>query len=137
MSALPHVNALLNATSAALLALGWWLVRSGRHEAHRRVMMAAFGTSCLFLACYLVYHFEVGSVRFRGQGAMRAVYFTLLISHTLLAALIVPLALTTLSRGLRGRREAHRRIARYTLPLWIWVSVSGVAVYWLLYRVRY
>ena len=137
MSELPHLNAALNATSAALLALGWWFVRSGRRDAHRLAMLAALGTSSLFLVSYLVYHFQVGSVRFPGHGAVRAVYLAVLISHTVLAVAIVPLVLTTLTRALRGRYQAHRSLARYTLPLWLWVSVSGVVVYWMLYRVRY
>jgi uncharacterized membrane protein YozB (DUF420 family) len=134
VAALPSLNALLNTTSACLLACGWWLIRHGHREAHRRVMLAAFATSSLFLASYLVYHFEVGSVRFTGQGPLRALYFALLLSHTVLAVAIVPLVLVSLSRGLRGRFEAHRRLARVTMPLWLWVSVSGVAVYWMLYR---
>ena len=134
VSALPSLNAVLNATSACLLTLGWLLIRRGRRDAHRRVMIAAFATSSLFLLGYLVYHAQVGSVRFTGQGPVRTLYFALLLSHTVLAALIVPMVLVTLSRGLRGRIAAHRRVARYTLPLWLWVSVSGVAVYWMLYR---
>ena len=134
VSALPSLNAFLNTTSALLLVTGWWLIRSGRRDAHRRAMLAAFAASSLFLVSYLVYHAHVGSVRFAGMGAVRTVYFTLLLSHTVLAVLIVPLVLVTLSRGLRGRFDAHRRLARYTLPLWLWVSVSGVLVYWMLYR---
>ena len=134
VSALPSLNAFLNTTSALLLVTGWWLIRSGRRDAHRRAMLAAFAASSLFLVSYLVYHAQVGSVRFAGTGAVRTVYFTLLLSHTVLAVLIVPLVLVTLSRGLRGRFDAHRRLARYTLPLWLWVSVSGVLVYWMLYR---
>ncbi len=134
LAALPSLNALLNATSACLLATGWWLVRHGRRQAHRRVMLAAFASSTLFLTSYLVYHSQVGSVRFTGQGPLRTVYFALLLSHTLLAAAIVPMVLVTLRRGLGGRYDAHRRLARYTVPVWLWVSVSGVAVYWMLYR---
>jgi len=134
VSALPSLNAVLNTTSACLLVAGWLLIRRGRRDAHRRVMIAAFASSSLFLLGYLVYHAQVGSVRFTGQGPLRTLYFALLLSHTVLAALIVPMVLVTLSRGLRGRVEAHRRLARYTLPLWLWVSVSGVAVYWMLYR---
>lgn len=131
---LPTLNAALNTTSALLLATGWWLVRRGRREAHRRVMLAAVGTSALFLVSYLVYHFEVGSVRFAREGPIRAVYFAVLVTHTVLAAAIVPMVLLTLARALRGRFASHRAVARYTLPLWIWVSVSGVLVYWMLYR---
>lgn len=131
---LPTLNALLNAMSALLLLAGWWFIHRKRPEAHRRAMLAAVVASALFLASYLVYHFEVGSVRFGGHGALRAVYFAVLVSHTVLAAAIVPLVLLTLARALRGRFTAHRSIARYTLPAWIWVSVSGVVVYWMLYR---
>jgi uncharacterized membrane protein YozB (DUF420 family) len=134
VSSLPSLNALLNATSAVLLLTGWRLIRSGRRDAHRRAMIAAFAVSSLFLASYLVYHAQVGSVRFTGSGPVRTVYFALLLSHTVLAAAIVPLVLVTLARGLGGRFDAHRRLARYTFPLWLWVSLSGVAVYWMLYR---
>ena len=131
---LPTLNAILNATSAVLLLTGWWLIRRGRRIAHRRAMLAALATSTLFLASYLAYHFEVGSVRFTGQGPIRTVYFVILVGHTVLAVAIVPLVLVTLRRALRGRFEAHRAVARITLPLWLWVSLSGVVVYWMLYR---
>lgn len=131
---LPTVNAVLNATAAALLATGYRMIRLGRREAHRRLMQAAFAVSALFLVSYLVYHYEVGSVRFTGTGPIRTVYFTILISHTILAAAVPPLAVITLWRALKGRLEAHRRIARWTLPIWLYVSASGVAVYWMLYR---
>lgn len=131
---LPGLNALLNTTSAVLLLTGYGLVRSGRREAHRRVMLAALASSTLFLVSYLVYHAQVGSVRFTGQGPIRAAYFAILISHTVLAAAIVPLVLVTLARALRGRFDAHRRLARYTLPAWLYVSVTGVVVYAMLYR---
>lgn len=131
---LPTLNAALNTTCAAFLLLGWILIRTGRREAHRRAMLAALTCSALFLVSYLVYHFQVGSVRFTGEGPLRTVYFTLLLSHTILAVVIVPLVLVTVVRACRGRFEAHRRVARVTLPLWGWVSVSGVAVYWMLYR---
>jgi uncharacterized membrane protein YozB (DUF420 family) len=134
LSDLPTVNAALNAFAAALLALGWVLIRRGRRRAHRAAMLAAVACSALFLTSYLVYHAEVGSVRFTGQGPIRAVYFIVLFSHTVLAVVILPLVLLTLSRALRGRFAAHRAVARLTLPLWGWVSVSGVAVYWMLYR---
>jgi uncharacterized membrane protein YozB (DUF420 family) len=134
---LPTLNAALNATTAVLLLTGWWLVRRGQKQAHRAAMLAAVATSALFLVSYLVYHFEVGSVRFRGQGAVRAVYLAILASHTVLAAAIVPLVLVTLARALRGRFDAHRRLARVTLPLWLWVSVTGVVVYWMLYRLDF
>lgn len=131
---LPTLNALLNATAALLLLAGWWFIRRKKRDAHRRVMLAAVATSVLFLASYLVYHYEVGSVRFQGQGALRVAYLAILLSHTVLAAAIVPMVLVTLARALRGRFEAHKALARYTLPAWIWVSVSGVVVYWMLYR---
>jgi putative membrane protein len=133
-SSLPALNAVLNTVSAVLLVVGYRLVRAGRRDAHRRVMLAALATSTVFLASYLVYHAQVGSVRFTGQGPVRALYFAILISHTLLAAAIVPLVLMTLSRAQRGRFDAHRRLARYTLPLWLYVSVTGVVVYVMLYR---
>lgn len=131
---LPGLNATLNATSALLLLVGWRLIRAGRREAHRRVMLAALACSVLFLTSYLVYHFQVGSVPFRGQGPIRAIYFAVLLSHTVLAVAIVPLVLATLARALRGRFPEHRRIARLTLPLWAYVSLTGVIVYWMLYR---
>jgi uncharacterized membrane protein YozB (DUF420 family) len=131
---LPTLNAALNTTSAVLLLTGWRLIRRGRRDAHRRAMLAALATSTLFLVSYLAYHFQVGSVRFTGQGPIRTVYFAILVSHTVLAAAIVPLVLVTLTRALRGRFEAHRALARVTAPLWLWVSVSGVVVYWMLYR---
>jgi uncharacterized membrane protein YozB (DUF420 family) len=131
---LPTLNAGLNAASFALLLLGFWLVRRGRREAHRKAMLLALATSAAFLVSYLVYHAQVGSVRFAGQGPVRTLYFTILISHTVLAAAIVPLVVLTAGRALRGRFEAHRAVARVTLPLWLWVSASGVAVYWMLYR---
>jgi uncharacterized membrane protein YozB (DUF420 family) len=131
---LPALNASLNALCTLLLALGYVLIRRGRREAHRRAMLAAVSCSALFLASYLTYHFNVGSVRFKGMGTLRTVYFAILISHTVLAAAIVPLVLLTLRRGLRGRFDAHRRLARITLPLWGYVSVTGVVIYWMLYR---
>lgn len=131
---LPTVNAVLNATSALLLLVGWRLIRRGRIEAHRRAMLAAVASSTLFLVSYLVYHAQVGSVRFQGQGPIRAVYFAILLSHTILAAAIVPLVLVTLARGLKARYDAHRRLARITFPLWSYVSVTGVVIYWMLYR---
>lgn len=131
---LPTLNAVLNATSAVFLLLGYWLIRSGRREAHRRAMLAALACSGAFLASYLLYHFQVGSVRFQGQGPVRTLYFAILISHTVLAVVILPLVLVTVSRALRRRFDAHRRIARLTLPIWAYVSVTGVVVYWMLYR---
>ena len=134
VSDLPALNATLNATSAILLTTGWILIRRGRIAQHRAVMIAAVCTSALFLISYLVYHAQVGSVRFTKQGPIRAVYFTILLTHTVLAAAIVPLVLVTLTRGLRARYERHRRIARWTMPLWLYVSVTGVIVYLMLYQ---
>jgi uncharacterized membrane protein YozB (DUF420 family) len=131
---LPALNAGLNAASALFLALGWLLIRAGRREAHKRAMLAALACSTVFLTSYLVYHAHVGSVRFQGQGTVRLVYFTILISHTVLAVTVVPLALVTLVRALQARFDRHRRIARIALPIWGYVSVTGVVVYWMLYR---
>jgi protein SCO1/2/putative membrane protein len=131
---LPAVNAALNATAAVLLVWGFALIRSGRKRTHRRVMLAAFTVSALFLVCYVIYHASVGAVRFAGTGAIRALYLSILFTHTLLAAAVPPLAIVTLSRGLRGRFDRHRAIARWTLPIWLYVSVTGVVVYWMLYR---
>jgi putative membrane protein len=134
VSALPAVNALLNGTSASLLTVGWLFVRGGCPRAHRAFMLAAFGVSILFLVSYVVYHSLAGSRPFTGQGWIRPVYFALLLSHIVLAAVIVPLALLTLYRAWRGDFGRHRRIARWTLPIWLYVSVTGVIVYWMLYR---
>jgi uncharacterized membrane protein YozB (DUF420 family) len=131
---LPTVNAALNLLSATLLLAGWLLVKRRRLVAHRRVMKAALASSALFLASYLVYHAQVGSVRFQGQGPIRTLYFSILLTHTVLAVAIVPLVLITVFRAQRGQFERHRRIARVTLPLWAYVSVTGVVVYWMLYR---
>jgi uncharacterized membrane protein YozB (DUF420 family) len=131
---LPAVNASLNALSGLLLIVGYVLIRARRIEQHRKVMLAAFATSALFLVCYVVYHAQVGSVRFTRQGYVRPVYFTVLITHVVLAAAVLPLALVTLSRGLRSRFDAHRRIARWTLPIWLYVSFTGVLVYVMLYQ---
>jgi uncharacterized membrane protein YozB (DUF420 family) len=131
---LPALNATLNATSAILLTIGWILIRRGRWKQHRAFMIAAFCTSVLFLISYLTYHARAGSKHFTGQGVIRPVYFTILLTHTVLAAAIVPLVLVTLSRGLSRRFDRHRAIARWTLPLWMYVSVTGVVVYLLLYR---
>jgi uncharacterized membrane protein YozB (DUF420 family) len=128
---LPTVNAVLNATAAVLL------VRARRITAHRRVMLSAFGCSVLFLIGYLVYHAQAGSTRFPGTGAARTVYLTILASHTVLAAAVPVLALVTLSRALAGRFDRHRRIARWTLPIWLYVSVTGVVVYWMLYQMTF
>jgi uncharacterized membrane protein YozB (DUF420 family) len=131
---LPAVNATLNGISAVLLMIGFVLVRQRKLEQHRRVMIAAFSTSVLFLICYVIYHANVGSKRFPGQGPIRGVYFFVLITHIVLAALVPPMAIITLVRGLRARYDTHRRIARWTLPIWLYVSVTGVIVYVMLYR---
>ena len=134
---LPTVNATLNGTAAALLVAGFFLIRSGRREAHRRAMTAAFACSVLFLVSYLVYHFEAGSVRFRGTGSVRTVYLTILLTHTVLAAIVPFLAVTTLVLARKGRFDAHRRLARVTLPVWLYVSVTGVVIYLMLYRMGF
>ncbi len=131
---LPTLNAVLNTLCAFFLLRGYRCIRQRRIEAHKRYMLAAFSTSTLFLVSYLTYHYQVGSVSFTGQGAIRIVYFSILISHTVLAAAIVPLVLTTLRRALKGDFTRHARIARRTLPVWLYVSVTGVVVYWMLYR---
>jgi uncharacterized membrane protein YozB (DUF420 family) len=131
---LPALNASLNAISAILLLIGYVLIRAGRRQAHERMMLAALTSSALFLASYVVYHLQVGSVRFTGQGPLRAVYFFILITHIILAVAIVPLVLVTVIRAFRERFDTHRRIARVTLPLWGYVSVTGVVIYWMLYR---
>ena len=134
VSALPTVNALLNGTSALLLVTGYLLIRRRWVAAHRACMLAAFVASAVFLASYLTLRYYAGMTRFTGQGWIRPVYFSILVSHTILAAAIVPLALVTLTRALRARFDRHARIARWTLPLWLYVSVTGVLVYVILYR---
>ena len=134
ISDLPAVNATLNATSACLLSAGYVFMKKRRIPAHRACMIAAFTTSCAFLVSYLVYHTHVGSKPFPGHGPVRLVYFAILVSHVLLAAVIVPLALVTLRRGLRMDVGRHRRIARWTWPLWMYVSVTGVVIYLMLYK---
>lgn len=130
----PAVDAALNGTSAVLLIVGHRMIKRGRMAAHRALMLSAALTSSLFLVCYLYYHAHVGSVRFQGQGWSRPVYFTILISHTILAAAIVPLVIVTLSRAFRERFDRHRAIARWTYPIWLYVSVTGVLVYVMLYH---
>ncbi|MHB1046260.1 MAG: DUF420 domain-containing protein [Thermoanaerobaculia bacterium] len=136
-SDLPTVNALLNGTAASLLVAGFLLIRAGRRDAHRRAMTAAFACSVLFLVSYLVYHFDAGSVRFRGTGSVRTVYLTILLTHTVLAAIVPFLAVTTLILARKGRFDAHRRLARVTLPIWLYVSVTGVVIYLMLYRMGF
>jgi len=131
---LPTVNAALNATSAVLLALGYRCVRRGRIRAHRALMLAAVCVSTLFLVSYLTYHYRVGTVRFPGSGWLRVVYLSILATHTLLAACVPVLVIVTLWRALSARFDRHRRIARWTLPVWMYVSVTGVVIYWMLYH---
>jgi uncharacterized membrane protein YozB (DUF420 family) len=133
LGSLPAVNAALNGTSTVLLLLGFVFIRKRRISLHRFCMIAAFFCSTVFLVLYLYFHAHAGVIRFSGQGWVRPAYFTILISHTTLAIVIVPLVLITLSRGLRRRFDTHRTIARWTLPLWLYVSITGVIVYWLLY----
>lgn len=131
---LPAVNASLNAISGVLLLVAYVLIKQRKIEQHRKVMLTAFTTSALFLVCYVIYHAQVGSVPFQRQGFVRPLYFTILVTHVTLAAAVLPLALITLSRGLSGRYPQHRRIARWTFPIWLYVSVTGVLVYVLLYQ---
>ena len=134
LSALPTLNAILNSLSALLLLNGYLAIRRRQIRRHKMSMLGAFATSSLFLISYLVYHAQIGSRPFTGQGWIRPLYFGILISHTVLAAAIVPLVLMTLRRALRGDFARHVPIARRTLPLWLYVSVTGVVVYWMLYR---
>jgi putative membrane protein len=131
---LPAVNASLNAVSGILLLIGFALIRARRIDQHRKVMLTAFATSSLFLICYVVYHAQVGSVRFTREGFVRPLYYTILVTHVTLAAAVPPLAIVTLTRGLKGRYPQHRRLARWTFPIWLYVSVTGVLVYVLLYQ---
>lgn len=134
IAALPTVNATLNAIAAVLLICGFVMIKRGRIQTHRRFMLSAFATSALFLVSYVIYHANVGSKPFEGQGTIRVVYFAILISHVVLAAVILPMALITLTHALRERFERHVPIARWTLPIWLYVSVTGVIVYLMLYR---
>ena len=131
---LPAVNATLNGISAVLLVIGYVLIRQQKIRQHRRVMLGAFTVSCLFLIGYVIYHYHVGSKPYPGQGPIRTVYFFILITHIVLAAFVPPMAIITLVRALRERFDTHARLARWTLPIWLYVSVTGVAVYWMLYR---
>ena len=133
-SIFPAINASLNGTSAVLLAGGRVFIARGKVAAHRACMVAAVTTSSLFLVSYLYYHAHVGSVHFRGTGWARQLYFSILTTHTILAATIVPLVIMTLSRGLRSRFDRHRAVARWTFPLWMYVSVTGVVIYLMLYK---
>ena len=134
VSVLPTVNAVLNASAAVVIVAGLVAIRRRRVSVHRACMLTAVGLSVLFLASYLTYHAQVGSRPFTGQGWLRTLYFAILLTHTVLAALIVPLVATTLYRALRTEFVRHARLARVTLPLWLYVSVTGVVVYWMLYR---
>ena len=134
LSFLPSLNAGLNAASALLIILGFILIRQGAWTGHALCMCSALGTSTLFLISYLTYHFFHGATHFTGHGWIRPVYFTILISHTILAVAVVPLVLVTLSRALRSQFERHRKIAKLTFPIWLYVSVTGILVYWMLYR---
>jgi len=135
LSYFPALNAVLNGTSAVLIGSGVVLIKRGHREAHKRTMIAAFITSSLFLISYLYYHAHVGSVHFQGHGWSRPVYFSILLTHTVLAAVIVPFVLVTLTRGLRGRYDKHVRSARWTYPMWLYVSITGVVIYLMLYRI--
>ena len=134
---LPTLNAILNGTAATLLVIGYILIRRGNRERHKQVMLTALGCSAAFLISYLYYHYQVGSVHFEGEGAVRTVYLGILLTHTVLAVTVPPLALITVFRGLRERYDRHRKIARVTLPIWLYVSVTGVVVYWMLYRMSW
>ncbi|MEO8077371.1 MAG: DUF420 domain-containing protein [Acidobacteriota bacterium] len=131
---LPLLNAVLNATSAVLLIAGYLLIRRGQVRRHRAVMISAFAVSVCFLTSYVIYHANVGSKPFPGRGPIRIVYFAILLTHVILAAAVTPLAIVTLSRGLKSRVDRHVAIARWTLPIWLYVSVTGVIVYLMLYR---
>jgi uncharacterized membrane protein YozB (DUF420 family) len=133
----PALNAFLNGSSAVLIGSGYYFIKNGRREAHKRMMLAAFVTSTLFLISYLYYHIvlRAGVTHFRGEGLSRPVYFTILISHTFLAVVVVPFILVTLYRALKGNFGRHRAIARYTFPIWMYVSVTGVVIYVMLYKI--
>jgi putative membrane protein len=134
---LPALNATLNAVAGCFLVTGYVCIRRGLRRAHRTAMLAAFAASALFLVSYVVYHANAGSKPFPGSGAVRRVYLTILVTHVVLAAAILPMAIVTAARALRGRFDRHVRLARWTLPIWLYVSVTGVVIYWMLYRVRW
>jgi len=134
---LPAVNATLNAISALLLVVGWFLIKARKRAAHKAVMLTACTVSALFLVSYLVYHYQVGSVRFTGQGVARTVYFTILISHTILAVTVPVFAVLALVFAFRGRFQSHKKVTRWGLPIWLYVSVTGVVVYWMLYQMSW
>lgn len=137
LSILPSVNAALNLTTTILLVLGYVLIRKRAVAAHKICMIAATITSAVFLTSYLYYHAYHGTTRFEGQGPIRPCYFSILVSHTILAIVQVPLIFTTLYRAFSGQVEKHKAIARITLPIWLYVSVTGVVVYWMLYRMKF
>jgi putative membrane protein len=137
ISQLPTLNAFLNSLSAILLSIGYFLIKRKKIRLHRFFMICAFITSMLFFTSYVIYHAHAGSKHFPGTGTARSMYFTILISHTILAASIPILAIITLTYGLRSRFDKHRRIARWTLPLWLYVSITGVVIYWMLYRISW
>lgn len=132
---LSTINAILNLISFVFLVIGYRHIKAGRRELHKKFMIAAFSTSTLFLISYLIYHANVGSVKFQGEGWSRPVYFTILISHIILAAAIVPMAVLTLYRGLKGKFDLHKLLAKKTFPIWVYVSVTGVLVYIMLYHI--
>ncbi len=134
---LPTLNAILNACSGLLLVTGYLLIRNGRRSAHKKAMLGAASFSAVFLVSYVIYHIEVGSIAFTGTGAVRTLYFTILITHVILAVVIVPLVLRTLWLGLGDKFDRHRRLARRTLPLWLYVSVTGVIIYLMLYQMNF
>ena len=134
LESFPALNASLNGTTAVLLVIGWFLIRAGKREAHRWTMVTAFGVSSVFLACYLWYHAHHGVTHYEKTGLMRTVYFTILGTHTVLAVLVLPIILRTLYLAANERFEEHRKAARWAFPIWLYVSTTGVAVYWILYR---
>ena len=134
VSDLPALNATLNGVAAVLLVTGYVLIRSGRQDAHKRAMLGALSTSALFLVSYVIYHLNAGSVPYQGEGLLRVVYFFILVTHVILAAAVLPLALVTAARGLRADFARHVRIARWTFPIWLYVSVTGVVIYVMLYQ---
>lgn len=131
---LPALNATLNATASVLLVTGYIMIRRGERAKHRACMIAALVVTTMFLTSYVIYHLQVGSVPFQGEGWIRSIYFAVLVPHVILAIAIVPLVIMTVSRALSARFDKHRRIARWTLPLWLYVSVTGVIVYLMLYK---
>jgi len=134
LEALPTLNACLNSTCTVLLITGYVMIRGKRIVAHRACMLSALACSVLFLVGYLVYHFQVGTTRYEGEGILRAIYFTILLTHTILAVVIVPMVIVTLVRALGEKFDTHKAIARWTLPIWLYVSVTGVVVYLMLYQ---